>query len=393
MADSRHTRVELVDGALIQRTRNGTQKRLAAQSSITRLVLLSAADAARLAGRDGTEEGALVAFVGEEPVALILVADWAPPAPATGRDLLVTTGIVDLAAELGLPIEPVTQTDLASWQPEPLRGVLLRPVVEVAWPGTNARWLCLLGIAAAVVSWALATTAVGALLAAVALTAVGAVVLGIRRGRAAAALHSVFTPPPGASVVNASPEAGKPRGLTGHALALSRGDVVVRRLDGEVWLAGPELDGVSQVVAEPQHLRLRARGHDVAVLQTAVWCSAPDARATLLRACAEGGLEVLESPVDTVLVRDKGDFLDKDARPSRLQTTRESGDPTLTSPFLSGVGAWLVLVSSLLSMAFNLLVGALLTACAIVLVAESTRLAVVRALADRRALRPMERLS
>ena len=389
LASARGRRV-LVDGsgALVTRRPDGEVDRLAGPGEVTRVLLLDHELTAARLGRAGSYAGALVLVAGPKPVLALRLDDWGPPAQLGSASRRTTAGLVALAAELGLPIEPADR-DTPGLDERPLRSVALSPIAAPAPPGRAAAPLGALAILLGFLAWPTGGRPGAAVLTLLSLLVTAPLVLLVVRGRAAARDALATTPPPTGGVrIVPRPASPVPAGVLDSLLVVTPDELFLRRAGIVVWLAGPAEGGVVQAIVEPEHVRLSdADGLDHAELETALWCGDSPARAALVEDLRIAGLRVLEAPVDTVMRHDQGDLATGHLKPSVLQTPGERGDASLTSSLMTGMATAMAAGGALGVLGWSVPVGLLLVAVGLGLCGVSLTEAVRRSRADRASIR------
>lgn len=279
---------------------------------VQRTVLLEPDDTERLLGADAHHGGALVLLGAQDtPLLALALLDWAPPAPVDLTTLRETTGVEALCRALELPLEPA---DPQRWDAPALRAVAHRPGPQPRWPGRAGLPIAVVAVALAMLTLFGASAAPGtdvdqvigdanggvlALASAVLALLVGVpMMLGwgaVARSRRVAPAQLTGSE----VVVDARPAGPVPARVARHQLRLTHEALLLRRFDSVVVLPGPAVGGVQQAVLEPAAVRLRDRhGRLYSSLSTELWCGDPAARELLRDQLADGGLDVLEAPVD-----------------------------------------------------------------------------------------------
>lgn len=387
LATARGLRV-LVDaaGALVVHGEPGARP-VATRGEVRHAYLLDATSTARLLGTDGSSAGALLLVAGSRPVLALRLAEWSPPAQVDDDVRHITSGATALAGALGLPLEPVPDAVLDGLRSRDVRAVEVRARPATVSPGRLVRLLAPVGALLAFLAWPTGGRPVAAVLTAVAVLLTAPVVLGVVRGRAEAQAQSVQPPQTGVDIA-VRPAGRVPAGLLDAVVVVGPDEVFLRRGGACVWLPGQSQGGITQVVMEPEHVRLAdADGRDYAELETALWCGSAQARDEMAAEFRAAGLTVLDAPIDTVLKHDMGDLATGRIKPSDLQTAAERGDPTVAAPFLGGFAAALSAGGALASSGWNLAVGGVLLVVALGLLTASAHAGLQRARRDRSAVR------
>jgi hypothetical protein len=238
-------------------------------------------------------------------------------------------------------------------------------------------------------------TWVGAAGTALALFLAGPVTVVNHRARAAAgtavdsAAALAASGVPGATVVRPRPERPVPRGLLEATVQVGRDDVVLTDRGRELWLPGPANGGVTRAEIGSEAVRLTdAAGREHARLDTELWAPTPDRRQQLHDELRDAGLEAFETPLSARAPGTVAQLLSAPARPSRLLTDEERGDPTTTTPWVTAFVAVLAVGTSIGAVTWHPLAGGLLLAAALALAALSLGDAVRTTRRDRRAVRP-----
>jgi hypothetical protein len=335
------------DGAVVARSSTGTTT-LAAPGEVRRLLHVAYGEQQIVPGEGYT--GPVIVLVGAEgrPLTAFRVLDWIPPSHPLPREELEVAGFRALAAALGLPLEPAEEGDLPSARE--VGRLLFRPVPPRPWPGRSATPLCVLALVLFFIALTQAEEAAGAVFCATTLALMAPVIICGSRARAVArrAIATVGRVP--GPVIRPRPGRPVARGLLEATLRREGDDVVLTDRGHEVWLPGPAGGGVSQVIIEPELVRLAdAHGRDYARMETALWAPTPADVEQLQHAVTELGLEAstrsLPSsayPVFAILA----------SAPMGITTDlsdAERGDATFGTTWLSGLAVFLTFFVAVIS--------------------------------------------
>lgn len=374
-------------GALVHTDAAGRELPIAAPAGISRVLLLGEDDAQRLLPV-AAYTGEVLVLLGADAVPLLALRllDWAPPSWTAGATWREVTGVPALAAALQLPVEPAEDRDLDAVGA--LRNVLLRPVPQRPWPGRVAPLICWLALLVAVLGLAAGGGPVGAAATLLTLLLVGPIVVAGARARGGARATASPPNPAGRTVLRPLAETPTVRGLAEATLQVGPDDVVLTDRGREVWLPGPAGGGVSQVIIEPDAVRLAdAAGNDYATLATGLWAPSPSAQEDLHDRLCGAGLDVLIAPVSMQKMATVASPLSARTPPTGLLSDAERGDATTTTPWVAGVVTLVALGTSAVACGWDVAAGLVLVvasgALCLLRLADTVRTAV----ADRRARR------
>jgi hypothetical protein len=294
--------------------------------------------------------GQVIVLVGAEgrPLTAFRVLDWEPPSAPLPREALEVSGMRAVAAALGLPLEPAEEGDLPSTRE--VGRLLFRPVPPRPWPGRSATALCVLALALAFIAMTQAEEPAGAAFCAATLALMAPVIICGSRARAVAwrAIATVGRVP--GPVLRPRPDRPVARGLMEATLRMEGDDVVLTDRGREVWLPGPGGGGVSQVVVDPETVRLAdAAGRDYARMDTALWAPTPADVERLRHDVTALGLEASVQPLPGGGAAVVAPLASAPMGISTALSDAERGDATLATPWLSGLGAVLALAVALIA--------------------------------------------
>lgn len=379
------------DGAVLHTDASGRERQLVAPGEVARALFVDHVAARRLVrGEVFRSELLILLDRGGMPLLALRLIEWCPPAMSSGAPWREVTGVPAVAAALDLPLEPAEPSDLAALDARrrTLRRVLVRPLPRGPWPG---RWGAAVS-SLALFLWVFSVTEfgdpTGAFFTLASLLVTGPLIVAGWRARAQARAAG---PTPGRdarTVVRPRPVEPAVRGLTEATLELSAEDVVLTDRGREVWLPGPERGGVGRAVISPEVIQLTdVAGNEYATLATSLWGPADDARADLASRLREVGVEVLDVPMAAQTVATVADPHGAHIPPSVLLMASERGDATESTPWLSGLSAAVLVLSSAIATAWDVVGGSVLLAATGILLCLRLSDMARRSRADRRALR------
>jgi hypothetical protein len=139
-------------------------------------------------------------------------------------------------------------------------------------------------------------------------------------------------------VLRPRPDRPVARGLMEATLRMEGDDVVLTDRGREVWLPGPARGGVSQVIVEPELVRLAdAHGRDYARMEKALWAPTPADVDRLQHAVTELGLEAFVRPLPSSGYPLIAALASAPMGISTALSDAERGDATFGTPWLSGL--------------------------------------------------------
>lgn len=282
---ARQMRLTASDGALVLRHTDGRQHRLAEQSLLDTVLLLSGSDSARVLGRKGSGPLAVV-LAGDLAVVAVCLHDWAPPC-GHDEDVLRRASRLDAFAQaLHLSVEPASARRVAALSPAQVRSVLVVPGEDLG-SGVPVRTV---GMATGAATLAAVSGKRPRLRRA---AAVAATVAAGAAARSALAARSAVPDFADAGCVTV-------RGaIDTTMLQVGAENSVLCHRGGEVVLDGPAAGGLTRLVVGPRAVRLVDRsGTDLVVMARSAWVDENGDLALLLAQAAAAGLSVAVDPDD-----------------------------------------------------------------------------------------------